>query len=383
MKYQILSLALVFLLGLTGCSKKTKTDPDSLRIVVRTEKLSERVFQESVSTQGVVEPRTYAVLSALVPGRLEELKAEVGDSVKKGALLFRSDRKNLENGCRLAEEALKAAQSRHRTRLAGLKLAGFALEKAENDYRRNETMFKSKIVSTDAYEKVLLAWKKSKIEMEQAQAAVASTEAEIGLAQTALNIARKKLQDSCVTAPFDGVVSAKMRQENEFCNAGTAVLKLEQPGTMRICAVLNGIYYPAVKAGQTRIEVSFAGKKLVSVPVSICSPAMDVLSRTFEVKADLPPGFRLPSGTLCDVKIILGERKAAALPEEALMFRQNGSFAVFAVRDGKAAELPAQAGITRNGYTEIRNAEELKGRDFIVSGQYFVNDGTPVRVAGK
>ena len=135
-------------------------------------------------------------------------------------------------------------------------------------------MYKSKIVSSDAYEKYRLAFQKAEIEREQAIAAVSTTEAEIGVAETALAMARKKLADSCVTAPFDGVVSRKIRQENEFCAAGTAVLKLEQPGKMRIGAVLNGIYYPAVKTGRTRIEISFAGKKLGTVPVTICSPVV-------------------------------------------------------------------------------------------------------------
>ncbi|MBR4666462.1 MAG: efflux RND transporter periplasmic adaptor subunit, partial [Lentisphaeria bacterium] len=348
-----------------------------------TEKISERNFQENVSTQGVVEPVVHAVLSALVPGRLEELNAEEGDAVKKGTLLFRSDRKNLENACRLAEEALKAAQSRNRTRIAGLKLAGFSLEKAKRDHDRNLSMYKSKIVSSDVYEKMVLAYQRAQIEQEQARAAVSTTEAEISLAETALAIAKKKLSDSCVTAPFDGVISKKFRQENEFCNAGTPVLKLEQPGKMRICAVLNGIYYPAVKTGKTQIEISFAGKKVAVVPVSICSPSMDSLSRTFEIKADLPPEAALPSGTLCDVRVILNERRAPALPEEALLFRQNGRFAAFAVKEGKAEEIPLVPGITRDGFTEIRNAEKLRDRDFIVSGQYFVNPGTPVQMNPK
>lgn len=383
MKLLIFTSFLVFLLGLTGCFEKGKDDRQAVKTAVRTEKISERNFQESVSTQGVVEPVVHAALSALVPGRLEELNVEEGDAVKKGTLLFRSDRKNLENACRLAEEALKAARSRNRTRTADLKLAGFSLEKAKRDHDRNLAMYKSKIVSSDVYEKMVLAWQRAQIEQEQARAAVSTTEAEISLAETALAIAKKKLSDSGVTAPFDGVVSRKYRQENEFCNAGTPVLKLEQPGKMRICAVLNGIYYPAVKTGKTQIEISFAGKKIAAVPVSICSPSMDSLSRTFEIKADLPSECALPSGTLCEVRVILNERRAGALPEEALLFRQNGRFAAFAVKAGKAEEISLIPGITQEGYTEIRNAEKLRDCDFIVSGQYFVNPGTPVQVTGK
>ena len=368
---------------LAGCRDEGKKSDESVRIAVRTEKMTVRNFQDSVATQGVVEPVVYAVLSALVPGRLEELKVEEGDRASKGTLLFQSDRKNLENACRLAEEALKAAKSRYRTRQADLRLAGFSYDKADRDYKRNQTMYKSKIVSTDVYEKNLLAWQKAKIEIERVQAAVATTEAEVALAETALAIARKKLADSRIEAPFDGVVSVKMRRQNEFCAAGTPVLKLEQPGKMRIAAVLNGIYYPAVKTGRTRIEISFAGKKLGTVPVTICSPVMDPLSRTFEIKADLPPAMTLPSGTLCDIRVILNEHRAPALPEEALLFRQNGTFAAFTVKDGRAEEQILVPGITRDGYTEIRNPEKMRQLDFIISGQYFVSNGTPVRVIGK
>ena len=110
---------------------------------------------------------------------------------------------------------------------------------------------------------------------------------------------------------------------------------------------------------------------------------MDALSRTFEIKADLPSEAALPSGTLCDVRVILNERRAPALPEDALLFRQNGRFAAFAVKDGKAEEISLIPGITRDGFTEICNAEKLRVRDFIVSGQYFVNPGTPVQVISK
>ena len=36
-----------------------------------------------------------------------------------------------------------------------------------------------------------------------------------------------------------------------------------------------------------------------------------------------------------------------------------------------------------DGYTEILDPEKIAGRDIIVSGQYFVNNGTPIRVNGK
>ena len=381
--FRIILLALLIVLAGTGCGRKTKADTGPVRVAVRTARPEERTFRQTVSTQGVVEPVEYAVLSALVAGRLEEMRVEESDPVKKGMLLFQSDRKNLENACRLAEEALKIARERKNTRQADLELARCSLEKEASDFKRNQALRKTESVSIKTYEAVRLAYEKARLTIGQAESALATAEAEVKLAETALEIARKKLTDSRVAAPFDGVVCAKYRRENEFCGVGTPVLKLERPGRKRICAMLSGLHYPMVKAGATRIEVSFGGRELCTVPVTLRSSEIDPASRTFEIKADLPPEAALPSGTLCDIRIILAERRSPAVPEECLRFRQDGSFAVFTVKDGKAEEIRVRPGVTGGGWTELADPEVLRGREIIVSGQYFVDPGTPVSVIGK
>ena len=119
------------------------------------------------------------------------------------------------------------------------------------------------------------------------------------------------------------------------------------------------------------------------VPVTSRSPAIDPLSRTFEVKGDLPAGTELPSGTLCDVRVIFGEHRGAALPEEALLFRQDGKFAVFTVRDGRAEEVFLSPGVTREGFTEILDPGKIGSGEVVVSGHYFLNAGSPVTVKTK
>ena len=379
-KIFILSL---IVLGVAGCDRGTGSDTGPARVAVRTTPPTERTFRQVVTTQGVVEPTEYAVISALVSGRLEELRVEESTPVKKGMVLFQSDRKNLENACRLAEEALKIARERKNTRQADLELARCSLEKETSDFRRNEALRKNDAVSIKTYETVRLAYERAQLAISQCESALSTAEAEVKLAETALEIARKKLADSQVTAPFDGVVSAKYRRENEFCGAGTPVLKLERPEQKRICAMLSGVHYPEVKALETKIEVAFAGKTLCTVPVTIRGAEIDPASRTFEIKADLPPEVVLPSGTLCDIRVILAERRSAAVPEECLRFRQDGSFAVFAVRDGKAEEIQVKPGLTDGGWTELADPEILRGREIIVSGQYFVDHGTPVSVVKR
>ena len=383
MRMILYSGVLLALCCFAGCGDRNKAAGEKPRVTVRTAKLSLRNFQDFTATQGVVEPVEHAILSALVPGRIDGLKAEEGTRVKKGELLFCSDRENLENACVLAEETLKLAKTRLRHRTADRELAKVSCEKAETDLKRNRKLHKSGSVADSVLENYVLAWRKARVAVEQAEAAFASASAETGMAASALKMARKKLADSFVRAPFDAVVTGKLRRSGEFCGTGTPVLKIENPAKKRICAVLSAVHYPATAAGKARIELSFGGHVRCCVPVTSVSPAIDPLSRTFEVKGDLPAGAELPSGTLCDVRVIFGEHRGAALPEEALLFRQDGRFAVFAVRDGRAEEIFLQPGVTREGFTEILDPGKVRDREIVVSGHYFLDAGTPVSVKTK
>ena len=379
MMFSLLSIGLL-LAG--GCRRGGET-PAVPPVAVRTAQVTVRDFQESVSTQGVIEAVNGAVISALVNGRIERLNVEESDRVRAGDVLFISDRSNLENARVLAMEALKIARERSRTRQADLELAKFSLVHDESHYHRNRTLYEKGSVSSANFETVTLTYQRAKLAVTQAEAALATARAEIDFAAAALAIADKKLADATVTAPFDGVVTAKLHRKDEFCAAGAPVLKLERPGSKRICAVLSAVHYGRVTCGRTRIEVNFGGRVLGVFPVTLKSASIEEKSRTFEVKADLPPEFALPSGTLCGVRVIMDERRAAALPEESLLFRRDGRFVVFAIESGRAVEIPVRPGITVGGWTELPDPRELQGREIIVSGQYFVNHGTPVAAAGK
>ena len=69
------------------------------------------------------------------------------------------------------------------------------------------------------------------------------------------------------------------------------------------------------------------------------------------------------------------------MPRDAVILKKGGRSAVFAVQDGKAQEIEVTTGITSDGFTEILNPEAVAGRELVVSGQYFVNDGSAVKVA--
>ena len=85
---------------------------------------------------------------------------------------------------------------------------------------------------------------------------------------------------------------------------------------------------------------------------------------------------------LCDFNIILQEKEAYGLPAAAILLRANDRRIAFTLGDKKRAEsVDVISGITFDDYTEVINADKLLNKNFLVSGQTFVNNGTLLDVA--
>ncbi|MDD5729405.1 MAG: efflux RND transporter periplasmic adaptor subunit [Victivallales bacterium] len=371
----------VTLLGGCGETRDKKDGEEAFDAVkVETARLKEQIFQRRIRVQGTVIPVDSTRISARVAGTIDFLKLDKGDKVKKGDILFRTDFKNLENQVEVARHSLKVAEETCTTMRMDIEIAATNRDKALHDYKRSRKLYLSKAVSEANYETCEAAWKNSIALYNKAVAVLNYTLAQVEQAKVNLHIAEKNLADSIITAPYDGIITAKNLDVDEFAGVGVSVLEMEDPDNLEISCRISAIYYEQIPP-RSKLVISFNNRKQVQAVSYFRSPNVDALSRTFEVKAQLPKSCDLISGTLCDVDIILAERKGMGIASNAVLPRKGGSYIVFVAEDGHARQIGVQPGFTTNGCTEILNAGKLATRNIIVTGQYFLNDGTPVAVA--
>jgi multidrug efflux pump subunit AcrA (membrane-fusion protein) len=107
-------IALLCLAGLVAsCGKKepqeSQRQAGPVR-EVRTAAASMRTMSRSVFVVGTLAPQERSTLSAKVPGRLEELRVDIGSRIEEGMLLAQIERKDYE--LRLAQAAAALAQAR-------------------------------------------------------------------------------------------------------------------------------------------------------------------------------------------------------------------------------------------------------------------------------
>src|SRR5580698_7166684 len=131
-----LMLGLIVVVAVVA-SRFAKSAPS---IAVATEKVARRNITEIVVANGKIEPVLQVKISPEVSGEIIDLEVKEGQSVKKGDLLFKIRPDNY-------VAARNSAQASYRSAIASRESAKANLEKADLEYKRNDSLFKDKLIS--------------------------------------------------------------------------------------------------------------------------------------------------------------------------------------------------------------------------------------------
>ena len=383
-KFSSMAIIMLATSQLTGCGEQaTKTVVTEKVTKVEVGQLEKANFSFHIKALGVAKSMNKASISAKTSGNIDALFVKEGDVVQKGDKLFQIDKRNLENDVLVAKQALLSAEQALNSTAADISIAKANLEKAVKDKQRAEELLSSGAISKSEAENDFVNKQHSDSEYQKSISANSSAKAEVQRARTNLAIAEKNLEESVVKAPFSGTVIHKEKDVGSYVDAGSTVLEFENSTDMEIVCKIAGFYYEYITLGTTKMQVELSKDNVIEVPVSNISPSIDPLTRTFTVKGVIPLEKSIITGSLCDVKIILVERENLGIPNDALLGRKGGKYALFYVEGDKAIEKEVTAGFETNGLTEVLDAQELVGKQIVTSGQYFLNDGNKVEVIKK
>lgn len=300
------------------------------------------------SAEGTVEAVRDTLMTAQVAGVVVARPAEVGLRVRSGEELVRIDPRAAED-----QAAASAAQ---------VQAARAELQVALKEYERQRRLFEKAYISEAAFDR-------ARAQRDAAQARVAALEAQAKAVRTQAGYHR-------VIAPYDGIVSEVPVVLGETALPGRPLVRLYDPGALRVTAVAaQGEASTLVPGGTVDVEVpGFPVLHLPAERVQIF-PAADPSTHTVQLRLALPsevhglkPGlfarlsWRSP-GT--------GEGRRFLVPASAVVRRAEMSGLYVLDRDGK----PILRQV-RLGRTEGERIEILSGVD---EGERVVTD--PERAA--
>jgi HlyD family secretion protein len=287
----------------------------------------------AVGVAGEIGPAEQVSVRPEVNGRISELPVDVGDQVKKGALLFALDDRDLKLEVETRQKQIE------NTKLQ-LDKSRIAMDQAKRDYERDQELFEAKLLSEQAYEASRQRHESSIKDHEIALNAIERSEKDLALTEERLSRAR-------IMAPFDCTVLTRPVSSGQAVsgsggfNSGTEVLTIADLSAMVINAHVNQADVTRLKSGmQVNVEVDAIPGLKVSGEVERIAPQATLRNNikgyaTRIVLKEVDP--RVQPGMTASISIpVSGADDVLTVPLTAV-FSEQGERYVF-VKSGESFE---------------------------------------------
>ena len=197
---------------------------------------------------GTVEARVTSKVGFKVAGVLVDLRADVGDRVAKGAVLARLD--DREQSAQVARAKASVEQTE-----ANLQRAKASVEKAEANYAnakninaRRQALLKSSNTSIESAQTAQAVQDAALGDVNVAKSDVLVAQANISDAKAQLQLQSTTLDFYTLTAPYDAMVTARLKELGSALGAGEPVFTLIDPKSVWVLA-----YVDESKAGEIKV----------------------------------------------------------------------------------------------------------------------------------
>lgn len=303
----------------------------------------EESWQPSLSAVGSLVAVNDVYVTNEVVGKVDTIRFESGQRVKKGDPLLQLD------------------DDVDRAELRGLQAE---LELAQVQFNRASKLVKERTLSRSEYDV-------AKARLESAKANVASKQAVI--------------DKKSIRAPFSGLLGIRQVDLGEYLAAGAEIVPLQSLDPIYADYTLPERYLSALRTGQTiELTVQAYPDQRYSGQIEAFNPAIDVGTRSVRIRAKLDnPNSMLRPGMFAEVSTLLPKRDAVlTLPEQAITYAPYGD-SVFIILEKEGQKIvqrrQVKTGDVRDGRIEI--IEGLEAGDEVVSaGQVKLRNDQPVRI---
>jgi RND family efflux transporter MFP subunit len=343
MKRWLFSVALLTLLA--GCAGSRRQAAQQEPALVSSQDLSTAARADlatGVPVQGTLAPAVEVQITAPYPEILDAVLVKEGQTVRNGEVLARF---------RLESIGPAAASAEAQRRMAAA------------DHTRMQNLLKEGAVAPR--------------DLENAEAAFKAAEAQAAMA-------RKRLEEATVRAPFDGVIARRFVQSGDRVGDGDPLFRLVNTDELEFSASVPTEALSQVRPGvPVTLTVSGLDGATISGRVARVNSTVDAATRQVKIYVSVPNrDHRLAGDMFATGRIALAEARAAvAIPTAAVRPGPGGTELVWVVGGGKVESRAVSTGL----HDELRDLVEVKtglapGDTVIVSPIEGLASGQPVLI---
>ena len=290
-------------------------------------------LEKTTIATGKVEPRDEILIKPQISGIIAEVYKEAGEMVKSGEVIAK---------VKVIPELgqLNSAESR-------LRLAEMNAKQAENEYARNEQLFKDKLISREEYERAEVSVKQSR---EELQAATDNLQ----IVKEGITKNSASFSSTLIRSTIDGLIlDVPIKVGNSVIMSNT----FNDGTTIASVANMNDLIF------RGKIDETEVGKVYEGMPMKLTIGALQDLSfdatleyvspkateengaNQFEIKAAVqaPNGITIRSGYSANAEIVLERAEnILAVPESAIEFSNDSTFVYLLTNSGKPQQFKRQ-----------------------------------------
>lgn len=343
-------LAVVALVA--GCSEEKTEAPEIIRPV-----LSMVIEPQDAGQQGFagsIEPQVSASLAFRLLGRVVAREVDVGDMVQKGATIASLDPAALQLQLQAAKADLSSAEAQ--------------LANASASEERQRALLESKNTPAAVYEAALQARESAQANLEQARAALAKAEEQLGYTQ--------------LFSDFDGVVTATGAEIGQVVSPGQMVVTVARSDVREAVVDIPDQLAAGLKEGEAfTVVLQSASTITAEGKVREVAPQADAATRSRRVRLSLvdpPAAFRL--GSTVTVTRAVAVSPQIILPASALL-EQDGKTSVWLVDAASASvsQRPVTVAAAGPGYFVIESGIDAGAR-VVTAGVHSLKEGQKIKL---
>jgi multidrug resistance efflux pump len=398
-------MAVLGALSLAGCTRTAQSAVQEPKTVTAT-RAKRATIALSLVYPARIRPKQEIVVSPKVAGRVASVRADIGQRVRAGEVLFTLESRDFDAQSRQAKAALDSARanltrtsdsslgSQEIQAQAAVKQAQVQYDDARDMYARVQKLFDGGTASRQQLDgakarfdsaAIALDTAKQNLSMLQDKSGPQSTgvaSSQVDQAQATADLAESQLSNTIIRSPISGVVASRAIDPGELVAAGMPTFVVIDQSTVTAEASVEEGMVGKIHVGQAvAVAVEAAGAAGLSGVVQSVSPSADPRTLGYAVKVRIDAAqAALRSGMFARISFPIESRENVLVVPNTAVVTETGVDYVYVVSSGVLKKTAVQLGSADDAVTEISSG--LSDGAFVVTaGQSFLADGQTVTVA--
>jgi HlyD family secretion protein len=304
--------------------------------------------------RGTIESQREAALGFDLVGRLSDVLVDEGARIILGQELARLETNQAQADFRSAQTGIAAARASLQRLAAEEERARALLVTAEREATRTQALFASGAVPgqqrDDANDRLRLAG----VDLDRVLAQRSEATRGIDVATGGAEQRRVAMVRATLLAPFDGLVTRRLREPGDTVTIGSTVLRIVDTNRVYVSAAIDETVLSQLAVDQP-CTITFPGAS-ARVAGRVSKISWEADRQTHELIVEVTPDRlerRVAIGQRADVRIEVGRREQALrVPIRMVHHDATGPY-VYADRSGRIALARPRFGLSGNEYIEV------------------------------